>query len=169
MSLITTVSNYGGRIGPAQSTIKQFISSTSKNLAIWVYKTYNLIKYQTPENKNVPVLIENDLIVEKDLTVMGAIFNPSDIKLKQNIISLEENYVEHFLTLNPIIFNYINDEKQRKHYGFLAQDVEKFFPELVTSIDNKKFVNYNEMIPLLHLKIKQLNHKINELEKTINC
>ena len=52
-----------------------------------------------------------------------------------------------------------------KHFGFIAQDVEKEFPSLV-STDNEgmKSINYLEMIPLLLHKINDLERKIDELK-----
>ncbi len=55
------------------------------------------------------------------------------------------------------------------HYGFIAQELEESVPELVheieTPLDGKiKSVNYIEIIPLLLLKIKDLQNQINDLK-----
>ncbi len=52
------------------------------------------------------------------------------------------------------------------HYGFIAQDVEKVFPNLVREdADGKKYVDYIGMIPLLLTEIQALNEEI----ETLRC
>jgi len=51
------------------------------------------------------------------------------------------------------------------HYGFLAQDVEKVFPNLVREdADGKKYVDYIGMIPLLLSEIQALNEEIETMK-----
>lgn len=47
-----------------------------------------------------------------------------------------------------------------EHWGFLAQDVEKRFPQMVSEVGGIKRINYVEMIPLLLEKINELDKKI---------
>ena len=62
------------------------------------------------------------------------------------------------------MYNYKNDRV--KHYGLIAQDVEPLFPELIYNYRGTKAINYTEMIPILLLKIKDLQQQIDELKKT---
>jgi len=57
--------------------------------------------------------------------------NPSDIKLKENILPI--NYgLSEILKLNAVTFNWKNDViNQGKQYGFIAQEVQKIMPDLV--------------------------------------
>lgn len=160
MSVLSTNANYGGKIADYQTNIKQFYVSTT-GLVTWVYKTYNNLTVQTPSDNTKPVLINNDLIVT------GSIFNASDERLKKNITTLvDDNCEDNLFNLNPIHFNYKNDVKDKKHYGFLAQDVEKLFPELVenNNISGYKSVNYQEFIPLILFKMKKMQNEIDELK-----
>jgi S-adenosylmethionine synthetase len=76
---------------------------------------------------------------------------------------------DDLFTLNPIIFNYKNDRKKRIHYGVLAQDVEKVFPELVeNNMFGYKTVNYQELLPLMLAKMKNIQEQIDELKKKLN-
>lgn len=74
------------------------------------------------------------------------------------------------------------DPSQREYFGFLAQDVEKVFPNLVdTNEKGEKFVSYTEFIPILvdgynqqtqQLETQQeelaaMNEKILKLEKLV--
>jgi len=160
MSTVSTVAGYGGRIGPPESNIKQFIIGAGG--ATWIYKTLPDGKVvQTPSNSNVPVLISNDLIVT------GSIFNPSDIRLKDNITEISTAKLDDLFTLNTVVFNYKNNKK-KLHYGVLAQDVEKVFPELVEkNISGYKTVNYQELIPLMLAKLKNMQEQIDELKKNL--
>jgi hypothetical protein len=94
----------------------------------------------------------------------------SDIRLKENIQELDLTLCENLMKLQPKQYNYKfkpNDEKI--HYGFIAQELEKHFPNLVTenpsenSDENIKYVNYLELIPVLLLKIQDLQNQINNL------
>ena len=60
-------------------------------------------------------------------------------------------------------------EYQRKlakktHFGFIAQDLQKIYPELVYEQENGSLaVNYVELIPVLVQSIKELNEKVETL------
>ena len=63
----------------------------------------------------------------------------------------------------PKSYNIKGDDD--KHFGFIAQDVEKEFPNLVsTDSEGMKSVNYLEMIPLLLHKINYLERKLEEIK-----
>ena len=161
MSIISTSANYGGRIDTQQGNIKQFVYSA--NVATWIYKrlSSNLL-VQTPAASKTPVLISSDLIVT------GSLYNTSDEKLKENIIEIDDEKTDNLLTLNPILFSFKNDSTGKKHYGVLAQDVEKVFPELVenNNISGYKTVNYQELIPIMLAKMQKMQDEIEELKQT---
>ena len=104
------------------------------------------------------------------MIVNGSIFNPSDERLKQNILSINKEKTNKLFTINPISFNYKNDPKNQKHFGVLAQDVEKIFPDLVknNNISGYKTVNYQEFIPIMLAKMKQMQDEIDELKQKMN-
>lgn len=55
---------------------------------------------------------------------------------------------------------------EKTHYGIPIEEIEKYFPNLVyENEDGTKGVNYIEMIPLLIQSIKELNSRIEELQK----
>jgi len=164
MSLISTVANYGGRQPDNFQNTKTFVVSANSSDALWVYKKIsNTLKVQTPANKNTPIYIANDLYVN------GSIYNPSDKILKENIESIEEKKIKEFKNLEPKVFNYKHDPS-KKHYGFIAQEMEEIYPELVKdSFLGYKTINYMELIPLLVLKINEMQKEINELKEISNC
>ena len=92
------------------------------------------------------------------------IYTRSDIRLKSNICNLNNDDLDKLDMVVPKSYRFKNDNN--KHFGFIAQDVEKLFPHLV-STDNEgmKSVNYLEMIPLLLHKINYLERKLEEIKK----
>jgi hypothetical protein len=162
MSIVSQVANYGGRISDFQQGIKQFyVSSTS--VADWIYKKLPTgLMVITPSTNKIPVLINNDLIVT------GSIYNTSDARLKENIKELTEDEVDNLLKLNPICYTFKYDNSKKPHYGVLAQDIEKIYPELVEEKNyGYKTVNYQELIPIMLLKMKNMQTEIDELKEAL--
>jgi hypothetical protein len=159
MSIISTAANYGGRVSDNDQNVKQFYIGGA-SYATWIYKKLlNGLIVVTPSDKTKPVLIDNDLIVT------GSIYNPSDFNLKKNISEIEISKIDDLLSLNPIHFQYLNDKKNKTHYGFIAQDVEKIYPEIIGSNNiGYKTINYQEIIPLMMAKIKLMQKEIDELK-----
>jgi len=162
MSIISTSANYGGKINDFQQNIKQFVVS-GPSQSIWIYKRLpDGLLVQTTANQKLPILITSDLIVT------GSLYNTSDIRLKENIIEISKAKMNDLFTLNPVVFNYKNDKTQKIHYGVLAQDVEQVFPELVEdNMSGYKTVNYQELLPLMLAKMKDMQEEINELKENL--
>ena len=162
--LTSTVANYGGRIGDPNTVVKNFIiGSNSTNAATWNYLSGSKISNTiVPAGKNINVLIN------KDLTVEGTIYNPSDFNLKENIASLSDLQVDNILLLKPVTYNYKSDRNKQTHFGLIAQDVEELFPELISN-DNKSYksLNYIELIPIMIEKMKEMQENIDELNKKL--
>ena len=93
----------------------------------------------------------------------------SDIKLKENIIPLEDNTLEKVLQLNPVRFTLKDDVDKKKRIGFIAQEVEVLYPEYVTvSVDNEgeetRYLDYSQMVSILCKAIQELTKKVEMLE-----
>ena len=88
----------------------------------------------------------------------------SDFNLKKNINSLEYN--NELLQLEPVTFQWKDSNKSNtSNAGFIAQDIEKIFPDLVKrGLDNYKSVNYISFIPYLVKHIQNLEKRIQKLE-----
>jgi hypothetical protein len=115
-------------------------------------------------------------------------FTVSDKKLKDDIKS-EENVLEKLAQLDAVTYTFKQNEQlnlpSELQHGFLAQNIEEVYPELITTIrkpiidkDNKdagiyeyKAVNYTGLISILTSSIKELNEKatasIEELNEKI--
>ena len=158
----STTPNYSGRQGDNVQNIKQFVTS-SVGVVDWIYKTLSgsIVKVITPYDQTKTVMIP------KDLLVLGSINNPSDINLKNNIeqIKSDANILKN---LNPVSFTFKDDDQNKKHYGFVAQELENLYPELVSNNElGFKTVNYIEIIPILLSQMKNMQHEIDKLKEEI--
>ena len=116
------------------------------------------------------------LQVAGNVDVTGELTAASDVKLKKNIQGIQ-NANGKVALLNPVSYHYRVDEfpllnlASRKKMGLIAQEVERYFPNLVSSAgrtikaDGEEVaimsVNYVEMIPMLIKAIQE--HEV-ELE-----
>lgn len=106
-----------------------------------------------------------------DLAVTGEVsatsFNAtSDVRLKKEIKPLE-NSLEKICSLQGVEFEFINDLIQRKNIGFIAQDIEKIIPQVVTTSEKGeqyKSVAYGNIVALLVEAIKELREEIETLK-----
>lgn len=87
--------------------------------------------------------------------------NASDRSLKENIKTLSKEDIAKLDQLQPSKFNWKSDSEKRDSYGFIAQDVEKVYPNLVgKGPENTKTVQYNEVIPLVVGKMQGFKDEI---------
>jgi hypothetical protein len=78
---------------------------------------------------------------------------------------LSESSKANLLNLKAVEYSFKADSTHQLHYGFIAQDVEKLYPELVkTSALGYKTVNYVEFIPILISKMQDMQREIDELK-----
>ena len=160
MSLIGTVANYGGKQPSNTQDIKQFVVGAGGSYVVWIYKKLPTgLQVITPADSKKPVYLNNDLYVN------GSIYNTSDAILKENVVALSESSKANLLNLKAVEYSFKVDSTQQRHYGFIAQEVEQIYPELVkTSAVGYKTVNYLEMIPMLVSKMQDMQREIDELK-----
>lgn len=91
--------------------------------------------------------------------------NSSDERLKKDIETISDNDIDKVKNVN--LKSYVFKSDNSKHYGVIAQDVEKAgLSELVMNgSDGMKSVDY---ISLLILKISELENEIKNLKEQIN-
>uniref|UniRef100_A0A6C0ICX0 Peptidase S74 domain-containing protein n=1 Tax=viral metagenome TaxID=1070528 RepID=A0A6C0ICX0_9ZZZZ len=162
-NLFSTVTNYSGRQPDNSQGIKQFVTSITNQVS-WIYKRLlnsNLTYITTADQSKT-------IYIPKDLIVVGSIFNPSDEKLKNNIIKLNDFDIENITKLKPVTFSYNNDTGNQLHYGFIAQDVEEIFPALVSDNTGYKSINYIEFIPIMLYKMQQMQDELDELKQKLS-
>lgn len=102
-----------------------------------------------------------------------AYYSFSDKRLKNNIKNI--GYVsDKLMDLEPITFNWKDTTVDiGTHYGFIAQQAEKIFPETVVEDlllnDGKKYkrIRYDEYAPILTKAFQEQQEKIKKQDKTI--
>ena len=111
------------------------------------------------------VMANGDTTVSNDLTVGGDIVVSSDARLKANIMSLGSTLAKLLLIDGK---RYTMKKNGKQKIGVLAQDIQKVFPELVTTDDKDMLaVNYQGLVPVLINAIKEQDDKISRLEKLV--
>ena len=104
--------------------------------------------------------------VGNDLTVSGDVVVSSDARLKANIVSLGSTLAK-LLLIDGKRYTMKKDGKQK--IGVLAQDIQKVFPELVTTDDKDMLaVNYQGLVPVLINALKEQQSEIDELKQMVN-
>lgn len=110
----------------------------------------------------------------------------SDIRFKTNIADVDYSAIVKLQNIHPIQFlwkqqdvtrdeNNSNEsalaslssdiDTKRLHYGFIAQELQKFYPELVLEDeDGYLSINYIEIIPLLVQAIQELSTEVDNLK-----
>ena len=123
--------------------------------------------------------------------INGVIVGNSDKRYKKNIAEIDsKKTIDNILSLTPVEYNlnqmYIKthkdsievekpvyDEKSqlftKKHFGLIAQDLQKIYPELVyEDADGYLSVDYIGLVPLLIQSVKELKSEIETLKTKIN-
>ena len=102
----------------------------------------------------------------------SGMYHSSDIRLKENIDSIDEDIIETIFGIDTGLhsFNYKGSDKRT--FGLIAQDVELYAPEAL-EIDNDGYykVNYDavygKLIAALLHKVKKLEEKVDDLENRL--
>jgi hypothetical protein len=103
-----------------------------------------------------------------NMTAAGNVTANSDIKLKENI-EVIPNDIEKISQIRGVTFTRNDQEdKEKRHVGVIAQEVEKVLPEVVMEgNDGIKSVAYGNLIGLLIEGIKEQQDQINTLKQEI--
>lgn len=131
------------------------------------------------------VNIEGELYVNKGITVNGPVLgagpyiDASDARFKKNINQLSgETMLEKLKALRGVSYDFLpvfgspwHSRKQvnRTQIGFIAQEVEAVFPELVdTSNEGFKGIQYSRFVPILVESIKELRKEMKMLSTEVH-
>ena len=88
----------------------------------------------------------------------------SDEQLKTNITDLDTDTLDNLLNVRTVTYNWLANPDSPQQIGFLAQDLEQYFPQLVaTDSDGYKSVYYAQMTPILVEAIREMNLKITSI------
>ncbi|HEY9702379.1 MAG TPA: tail fiber domain-containing protein, partial [Allocoleopsis sp.] len=102
------------------------------------------------------------MAVAQDLYIGGVLYETSDLRLKENIKSLDSEPLPDINLLNPV--KYTKKGFDRTEIGLIAQELKEIFPEFVNGTEEIGYsIDYQKLSVLALLYIKQLNNKINSL------
>jgi hypothetical protein len=89
----------------------------------------------------------------------------SDARLKKNVATMDDQLAK-LLGLRPVMFNWNSETATSSaHPGFIAQEVETTFPELVsTDASGYKSIGYSNFVPYLVSGIQALDQKLQALQ-----
>lgn len=122
-------------------------------------------------------------------TTISNLVTPSDMRLKENVIPLNEcdrnETLSKILAMNVIKYNYNNHiqedpdtttnkeasvQKPETHYGLYAQELIELYPDLVTKGQDGYYgVKYLELVPILIRSIQELKQELDEVKGESNA
>ncbi len=113
------------------------------------------------------MFLDDYLTVQNNVTAKGFLYN-SDKTLKKNIKKLKGS-LGKITQLEGASFEWKDSEKDGVNIGLIAQDVEKVYPELVSTDEETglKSVKYGNLVAPLIEAIKEQQKQINELKSEI--
>jgi hypothetical protein len=108
----------------------------------------------------------NALYANGDIYATGNVTAYSDARVKTNIREIE-NPLERVLKSRGVVYDR-NDKESKNNIGFIAQELEEQFPELVsTDQEGRKGVMYQNMVAVLLEAVKEQQKEINELKSKL--
>ncbi|HEY5461697.1 MAG TPA: tail fiber domain-containing protein [Hanamia sp.] len=191
--------------GICVNAISSGVTSTGINIGVSGYASGSTNSVITPGNifdhaTNYGIYGSTDITeggyaggFNGDIVVYGTVYSTSDAKLKKNIKQLD-NALTRLQQLPVKEYDFNQDVArqttmnlpQPHQFGFIAQDVQKIFPNLVTGVVAPKIdysaganqpknegttsflaVNYISFIPLLTKAVQELNATNESLQKQI--
>lgn len=111
-------------------------------------------------------LTVSDMLHANSLYAETFIYQTSDVRLKTNIHPITDA-LDDIMQLKPVSFNFKAGGEQG--LGFIAQDIEKVYPELVSKGAGMKSVNYDGLIAPLVGAVQELKEENRELRQKIDA
>lgn len=106
------------------------------------------------------LVCSSDINLKKNITTLDG----SEFILNENI-EMPNSTLEKVIALTPVMYNWNNEnDNASKHAGFIAQETEQLFPDIVFTDDNGiKSIAYTNLLPYTIEAIKELNLKVKDL------
>lgn len=125
--------------------------------------TFDKINYKLAINTSFSVGNNNiDCNSLTALLITATLVQQSDIKIKKDIQNINNEDTIKLKILQPKKYKLINDET-REHYGFIAQEMEHVYPNIVYENNGIKSINYIELVPIMINQINTLTEQVNYL------
>ena len=93
----------------------------------------------------------------------------SDKRLKKDIVYMDKDILNRIMKLRPATYRLLHTEKSgNKNIGFIAQEVQKYFPELVYQEDENDFLSLHYpdfgVIAIKAIQEQQIQIKLQDVE-----
>lgn len=154
-------------------------NSTSGSTAALIYGDFSTdqLRFNANVGLSASPSLTYKLYVSGNAYATGNWYIPSDIRLKQDITSLEDfNVTEKIKEIGVIRYKYSDemakgtDNPEQQYLGVVAQDLEKSFPEAVKTDENGfKAVSINSLTAILLQAVKDQQKHIESLRKEIEA
>ncbi|GAB4430335.1 MAG: hypothetical protein Fur0044_28020 [Anaerolineae bacterium] len=143
-----------------------------RTVKLWDYLEVNG-EFRINSNSGRSLVMQNDgnlVIYAGGRAIWATNTNTSDARLKKDIHPLK-SALEKLLSIKGVSFSWADEVMgTTPQLGILAQDVEKVFPELVSSVDQQyKSVKYDGLIPVLIEAIRELNGQVLSLQAEVQA
>ncbi len=173
---VETAAN-NNKVGASITAITTDVTATSEDFDL----TFNTMTAGAAANEKMRISSEGyvgignaapdaALDVTGDIEYTGTITDVSDRRLKNNIAPLGKS-LENIAKIDTYSFTMKDDEKGRTEFGVIAQELEKTFPELVHTANDKmgtKSVNYVGLIAPMIEATKELRAENADLKSSLD-
>ena len=141
-------------------------------LEVWGPDTGSTTAFAVVNNSSTTAFAVYD---NGNATYLGSIFQTSDQRLKTDITSLDaSSSLSAIEALNPVSYFRIDQPGTGENLGFLAQQVQQIFPQLVSTTsptaltpDGTLTLNYEGLISPIVSAIQALSTELTSIENTI--
>ena len=102
-----------------------------------------------------------------DVTLLGNLYENSDRRLKKKIKRINHDWT-NFLKLKPVTYYWKSkDASSAQQIGFIAQDIQNIYPNLVSSHTDILSLNYQAFVPILIEGVKKLDDEQSAIDDKI--
>lgn len=161
-----------------KAIVNGFVGGMALNPSDGTITIYSTSTTGTAGNNTAPfdritILNNGNTSIAGTVTASCGVLVCSDFRFKKNIIPLN-NSLANVLKINGVAYSFRQNEfpernfSDKKQIGFIAQEIEKIYPEMVF-VDEKgyKSVDYAKITPVLVEAIKDQQKQIEELKMII--
>ena len=125
---------------------------------------YEILPYIEKEMQKAP----DGYYMLREMDIYDGFQWSSDRRVKSDIIKLEDT--DLVARLNPVEYKFTSDAAGKKHYGFIAQEVQEVMPDAVKENKNGYLgLNYLEFIAPAIAMIQRQEKEITELKAEVKA
>lgn len=94
----------------------------------------------------------------------AGIIEPSDIALKNKLSEIDVDF-NALKSISKAYYTYKDDDEQKQHIGVIAQEVQKYYPEIVTKVSAGYLtVDYSKLAVIALKAIDKLDDRLKAIE-----